>query len=327
MNPSPINSFCLSIDSIRTAHERIHDCIIRTPTVNSPVIGSDIGCDLWLKCENLQFGGAFKARGACNAVLSLTDEQAAAGVVTHSSGNHAAALARAARIRGITAHIVMPENSSPVKLAAVRAFGIEPILCGPSSAEREQTCERIRRETNATLIHPFDHADVIAGQGTVALEILEQLDAIDTVVVPVGGGGLLAGTLVAVKSLRPSVRVVAAEPSLADDAVRSLQAGVIQAPLRYDTVADGLRTQLGQLTFPIIQQLLDEILTVDEDQILDATTRLMLQGKLLSEPSGAVTTACVLQHGGQFSGQRVVAVISGGNLTRQFISSRLLSDP
>ena len=313
-NTSPVNQFCVTLDDIQRAEELIRTYVIRTPLVDAWGLQALMGCRLRFKCENLQQGYAFKARGACNAVFSLSDEEASRGVVTHSSGNHAAALARAAVLRGIAAHIVMPKNSARVKLQAVRALGIDPVLCEPDSASRESTAARVQQETGATLIHPFNNRRVIAGQGTAALEILEQAPDVDTIVVPVGGGGLLSGVLIAVKTLRPDIRVIAAEPALADDAFRSLKSGKIEPALRTDTIADGLRTPLGTLTFPVIQKLVDEILCADEQVIINATRLLAECVKLIAEPSGAVPLAVMLQHAPQFAGRNVVALISGGNM-------------
>ena len=306
--------FCINLADIRQAAERIRPHVLMTPVVDAWQLHQELGCHLSLKCENLQYGFAFKARGACNAVFSLSEDEAACGVVTHSSGNHAAALARAAVLRGLKAHIVMPHNSARVKLDAVRRLGVEPILCEPDSASREASAAAVQQSTGATMIHPFNDARVIAGQGTAALEILRQVPDVDTIVVPVGGGGLLAGTLMTIKSIRPDVRVFAAEPAWADDAFRSLNAGSIQPALRTDTIADGLRTPLGTLTFPIIQRFVDEILCVDESMILRATAKLAHHCRLVAEPSGAVPLAAILQHSHVFSGARTVALISGGNL-------------
>jgi threonine dehydratase len=244
----------------------------------------------------------------------LSDAEAAKGVVTHSSGNHAAALARAAVLRGIKAHIVMPHNSATVKLQAVRNLGVEPILCEPDSASREATAADVQQRTGAVMIHPFNDARVIAGQGTVALEILRQVPDVETLVVPVGGGGLLAGTLLAIKSIRPDVRVFAAEPAWADDAFRSLKSGKIEPALRTDSIADGLRTPLGTLTFPVIQHYVDDVLCVEEATILRATAMLAQRCRLVAEPSGAVPLGAILEHAHRFQGSKVVALISGGNL-------------
>lgn len=269
---------------------------------------------LFLKCENLQHAGAFKSRGACNSVFSLDDSQLQQGVVTHSSGNHAAALARAAQIRGTKAHIVMPHNSSPLKIANVRSYGCEPIFCEPDEVSRQETADRIQRETGAIFIHPYDNPNVIAGQGTAAIELLEQASNLDVILVPVGGGGLLSGTLIAVKSIRPDIQVFGVEPQLADDAWRSLQSGKIEKPTRYDTIADGMRTPLGENTFPIIQQYVDEILLVSEEEIRRATRLLLTESKIVVEFSGATPLAAMIAHQSRFRGKNVGMILSGGNL-------------
>jgi threonine dehydratase len=304
----------LSLDTIRDAQRRIVEHVVRTPMLTSERLNQSTGLDITFKCENLQHVGAFKARGACNAVFSLTPVEAGKGVVTHSSGNHAAALARAASIRGIRAHVVMPGNSKVNKIAAVRRFGVEPTFCDPDATSRQQTADRIADETGATFIHPYDDVQVIAGQGTVGLEIHEQLADFDVVVIPVGGGGLLAGCLTSLKSLRPDVKIIAAEPEWADDAFRSLKSGKIEQPTRYDTIGDGLRTPLGKLTFPIIQELADDILLATEQQIVAATRQIIEETKTIVEPSSAVPLASVLANASRFQDQRVVIVLSGGNL-------------
>lgn len=306
-------TFCTDLPQIQAASQRIAPLVIKTPTIAFESLSRELGCSMALKCENFQHGFAFKARGACNAVFMLTDEEASRGVVTHSSGNHAAALARAAKLRGITAHIVMPENSARIKLAAVQILGVEPILCESTPAAREAMADQVMQITGATMIHPFNDERVIAGQGTVGLEILRQYPDIETIVVPVGGGGLLAGLLIAVKSLKPSVRVIAAEPQWADDAFRSVISGQIEPVLRTDSIADGLRTPLGSLTFPIIHQLVDEILCASESSITEAMQLISSHAKMIVEPSGAVPLAVVHQHRDQFANQRVVCVVSGGN--------------
>ena len=315
MNRMPPNwkSFCTEPSQIQAAAQRIRSLVIETPTILFESLSRDVGCSVALKCENFQHGFAFKARGACNAVFSLTDEEASRGVVTHSSGNHAAALARAAQLRGIQAHIVMPQNSAKVKLAAVRSLGIEPVMCGPTPAAREAKANEVMQTTGATMIHPFNNKHVIAGQGTVGLEILRQYPDVETIVVPVGGGGLLAGVLIAVKSLNPAIRVIAAEPEWANDAFRSMASGQIEPVLRTDSIADGLRTSLGSLTFPIIYQLVDEVLCVSESAIVESMQMIASHAKMIAEPSGAVPLAVVRQHKERFAGQRVVCVISGGN--------------
>ncbi len=310
---SVTGEFCISYQNVCDAQRRIAPYVRRTPLLEGAGLTPSTS-PVWLKCENLQLGSAFKARGATNAVMSLTEAQAAAGVVTHSSGNHAAALARAAVARGIRAHIVMPANSARVKLQAVRSLGVEPILCEPTSAAREATAAEVQQRTGATLVHPFNDPLVIAGQGTAVLEILDQLSDAEAIVVPVGGGGLLAGTLIAAKSVRPDLKVYGAEPEWADDAFRSLKSGRIEPALRTDSIADGLRTPLGTLTFPIIRSLVTEILTVSEDAIRKATQAVAHGIRVISEPSGAVSVAAIQEHASRFHGLKTVALISGGNL-------------
>ncbi len=325
LQPQMTNQFAVSFEDVESASLRIRTCVRKTPVLDVAGYPGSAVRGLWLKCENLQHGFAFKARGACNAVMALSDTEAQRGVVTHSSGNHAAALARAAVQRGIPAYIVMPTNSARVKLEAVRRLGIEPLLCEPTSAAREQMAADVQRQTGAILIHPFNHPDVIAGQGTAALEILEQVPDLDTLIVPVGGGGLLSGTLIAVKTLRPDVQVIGAEPEWADDAFRSLQSGRIEPAVRTDSVADGLRTPLGSLTFPIIRALVDRILCASEEQILRATGEVARHCRLIAEPSGVVPLAVLQQHSEIFSDRRVVALVSGGNLDDPGLIARFLS--
>ncbi|MCO8122247.1 threonine/serine dehydratase [Stieleria sp. TO1_6] len=304
----------IELDDVRSAADRIQQSVIRTPAIRCERLSKRLGCQIALKAENLQHVGAFKARGAANAVLSLNEHDASRGVVTHSSGNHAAALARAAARRGIPAHVVMPDNSSAVKIAAVQSYGVQPVFCQPNETSRTETAEALRRETGATFVHPYETPAVIAGQGTVGLELLQQIESIDAILVPVGGGGLLAGILVAVKSLRPDVKVFAVEPAWADDTARSLSIGSPQSPTRYDTVADGLRTGIGQNTFPVIQRWVDGLFLVSENAILSAMRRIAEDAHLVCEPSGAVALAGLIENADEFAGQTVGVVISGGNL-------------
>lgn len=304
----------VTLESVQTAADRIRHDVIRTPLLVNETLDASLGCRLFFKAENLQHTGAFKARGAANAVRNLPPQQADSGVVTHSSGNHAAALARMARRVGIAAHVVMPHNSSVMKINAVRSYGVEPIFCEPASDQREAKAAEVMQQTGATMVHPFESHDVICGQGTMALELLEQVDDLDAVIVPVGGGGLLAGTLTSLKNTRPSIRVCAAEPAWADDTFRSLQSGQHEQPARYDTIGDGLRTQVGQQTLPIIRQFLDDIFLVTETEIAEATRTLIQHTRTIVEPSGAVAFAALSQQRSQFAGQRVAVVISGGNL-------------
>ncbi|MEM6312481.1 MAG: pyridoxal-phosphate dependent enzyme [Planctomycetota bacterium] len=298
----------IPVEEITAAAVRIGPFVRRTPVVPWP----DEGFDLWLKAESLQVTGAFKARGATNAVMKLADDVAARGVLTHSSGNHAAAVARAAKLRGVAAHVVMPENAAAVKVENVRRLGVEPRRCGANPAERQKLADAVQAETGATLVHPYNDPDVMAGQGTVGLEILEQVPDVAEIIVPVGGGGLTSGILSWVKACKPTVRVIAAEPAWADDTARSLAAGRIEPPLRHDTIADGLRSGLGTRTFPILQQLLDDIVLVDEAEILRATRLAAESGKLVVEPSGAVALAAAVRR--QPASGPIVAVITGGNI-------------
>ena len=304
----------IELDDLRAAAERIKDYTVRTPVLSSPEINKVTGANVSFKCENMQHVGAFKSRGAMNAVLSLSGEAARSGVVTHSSGNHGAALARAASLCGIKAHIVMPENTRPNKIAAVKGFGVDPIFCEPNAEARQAAADEVIRSESATLIHPYDDPRIIAGQGTATIEFLEQIDSLDYLLVPVGGGGLLCGALIAAKSLAPEVKVIATEPKLADDAYRSLQSGERQMPTRYDTVADGLRTPLGELNFPIIQKLVDDIWLADDAAIIEATREMLVKAKLVVEPSAAVPLACLKQHATETAEKNVGIILSGGNL-------------
>ncbi len=267
-----------------------------------------------MKCENLQKVGAFKFRGACNAVFSLTDEEAARGVATHSSGNHAQALALAARLRGIPAYIVMPENAPAVKKAAVAGYGGQITFCEPTLQARESTLAQVVEETGATVVHPYNNYQVIAGQGTATLELLEEIPDLDVVIAPVGGGGLLSGTAIAAKGLAPNIRVIAAEPEMADDAYRSLQAGHIIPSENPQTIADGLLTSLGDLTFPIIQQYVEQIVTVSEAAILESMKFIWERAKIIIEPSAAVPVALLWERKIDLSGLRVGVILSGGNV-------------
>jgi threonine dehydratase len=303
-----------TLTDICQAAERIRPYAHRTPVLTCASLDQQVGAQVFLKCENLQKVGAFKFRGACNAVFSLTDEEAARGVATHSSGNHAQALALAARLRGVPAYIVMPENAPAVKKAAVAGYGGQITFCEPTLAAREATTEQIVKETGATVIHPYNDVRVIAGQGTAALELLEKIPDLDVVIAPVGGGGLLSGTALAVKGLAPHVRVIAAEPEMADDACRSLQAGHILPSENPQTVADGLLTSLGELTFPIIQQHVEQIVTVSEAGIMTAMKFIWERAKILIEPSAAVPIALLWERKIDLGGLRVGVILSGGNV-------------
>jgi threonine dehydratase len=304
----------LTLADIRAAHARIADKIHRTPVLTSTTLDALCGSQLFFKCENFQKIGAFKARGATNAVFALTAAEAANGVATHSSGNHAAALARAARLRGIPAHIVMPSNAPKTKIESVRRNGGIIVFCEPTLVAREAACAKIIAETGARLVHPFDDYAVMAGQGTATLELLEQAPDLDLIIVPVGGGGLLCGTAVAAKGARPGIRVIAAEPAGADDAARSVAAGRLIPLEQAATIADGLRTSLSARTFPLIQQQVDGIVTVSEESIVAAMRRIWEVLKIIIEPSCAVPYAAIMEQKIDVSGKRVGIILTGGNV-------------
>lgn len=299
---------------VRAAAERIAPYAHRTPVLTSRTLDAQTGAHLFFKCENFQRVGAFKFRGACNAVFSLSEDAAARGVVTHSSGNHAQALALAAQLRGIPAHIVMPKNAPAVKQAAVAGYGGRITLCEPTLAAREETTANIQRETGATLVHPYNDYRVIAGQGTAALELCEEVPGLETLITPVGGGGLLSGTGIVAKALLSNAKVYGAEPKAADDAQQSLRTGKIVPANDPKTIADGLLTSLGDKTFAIIQQFVSDIVTVSEEEIVNAMRLVWERMKIVIEPSAAVPVAVAL--GGQIDlrGKRVGIVLSGGNV-------------
>jgi threonine dehydratase len=304
----------LDLAAIRGAHERIRPHIHRTPVLTSARLDSANGASLFFKCENFQKVGAFKARGATNAVFMLDEASAKRGVATHSSGNHAAALSRAAKLRGVPAHIVMPSNSSKVKVHAVEGYGGRIVFCEPTQAAREQSCADVIAKTGATLIHPFENENVMAGQGTVALEFLEDVADVDLVLCPVGGGGLLCGTAVAAKTLRPKIKVIATEPANADDAAQSFRTGRLLPIEKPDTIADGLRTNVGAPNFPIIQRYVDDIVTVSEESIVAAMRTIWETLKIIIEPSAAVPYAAILERKIDIGGRRVGIIITGGNV-------------
>jgi threonine dehydratase len=308
--------YATDLAAIRRAQERIATHAHRTPVATSRTLNAIAGRALFFKCENLQRGGAFKIRGACNAVFALDDEAAARGVVTHSSGNHAQALAIAARIRGIVAHVVMPTTAPRPKREAAIGYGARIIDCAPTLEAREEMAARVVADTGATLIPPYDHPDVIAGQGTIALELLEDVPDLDAIVAPVGGGGLVSGIALAVNELAPKVKVIAAEPAGADDAARSKRERRRVLQTAPNTIADGLRTSLGTLTWPVIRDLVDRVITVEEDAIRAAMRLVFERMKLVIEPSAAVAVAAVLGDALRDEPElRTVAVVlSGGNV-------------
>jgi threonine dehydratase/serine racemase len=284
-----------SIDDIRQALDRIRPFVHRTPVMACRTLDALAGCALHMKCENLQRTGSFKVRGATNAVLSLPDDAAARGVVTHSSGNHGQALALAARLRGIPCTVVMPHDSARVKKEAVRGHGATIVECEPNAAARAAAADRVVQETGATLIPPYDHPHIIAGQGTVGLELIEQCPGLGAVIVPIGGGGLISGVAIAMKALRPGLRVIAAEPLNAGDAAIAKRTGRIEPVPPTRTIADGLRTPLGHLTLPVVRDLVDEVITVTEDEIVAAMRLVWERMKLVIEPSSAVGVAVAVQ--------------------------------
>ncbi len=296
------------------AHEIVQKYAHRTPVLSSSGINKMVGAELYFKCENFQKVGAFKFRGACNAVFSLSEAEAAHGVGTHSSGNHAAALALAASMRGIAAHIVMPINAPDIKKKAVAGYGASITFCKPTQEARESTLAAIIAETGATEIHPYNNFNVIAGQGTAAKELIEDKGEFDVILAPVGGGGLLSGTAITTKHLLPGCRVVAAEPAGADDAYRSFQSKTRVPSVEPKTIADGLLTSLGERNFAIILDKVDDIVTVSEENIVAAMRLIWERMKIIIEPSSAVPLAAILEKKVDVQNKKVGIILSGGNL-------------
>ncbi len=301
-------------DDLLRCHRKIQAYIHRTPVLHSRLIDARAGAEIYFKCENLQRMGAFKMRGATHAILNLKPGQQQRGVVTHSSGNFAQALALAAQSLGIPAYIVMPSNAPAVKKNAVADYGGQITECAPTLADREATAARIVAETGATFLHPYDDNDVILGQGTAALELLEDQPGIELLIAPVGGGGLISGTALAGHFFGKNCRTVGAEPFAVDDAYRSLQSGKIESNPSADTLADGLKTTLGEKTFPLIQQYVDRIIRVEEAEIVAAMRLILERMKLVVEPSGAVPLAAVLREAENFEGKKIGVILSGGNV-------------
>ncbi len=304
----------VTLELIRQAHERIRGRIHRTPVLTSGRLDELSGSALFFKCENFQKTGSFKARGAANAVRSLSEGEAAHGVATHSSGNHAAALSWAASERGIPATVVMPRTASPNKIASVERYGGRIVFCEPTHRAREEAAARVVGETGAVLIHPYNDLRIIAGQGTAAVELLDEVPDLDIIVCPVGGGGLLARTAIAAKAIRPQVRIFGGEPEGAADASQSLASGVRRPVERPSSIADGLLAFVGDLTFPVMQRLVDGIGTVPDEAIGAAARRLLEVLKVVVEPSGAVGYAAVAEGSVACRGMRVGIILSGGNL-------------
>ena len=299
---------------IKAAHSKIRPFIHNTPVMKSNQLNELFNCELFFKCENFQKVGAFKFRGATNAVLSLSSAERSKGVVTHSSGNHAAALALAARMSGITAKIVMPENAPVVKKNAVSGYGADITFCKPTLQAREEATRQIIEKTGATLIHPYDNFNVICGQGTAALELLQEIEDLAIVVAPVGGGGLLSGTSACVKGITKNIQVIGAEPLNANDAFISFTTGVLTPSVNPVTCADGLLTSLSELTFSVIKKNTDKILTAKEDSIIECMLLIWERMKIIIEPSSATVLAVVKENPDLFHGKKTGLIISGGNV-------------
>ena len=303
-----------SLTDIASAHKRIAPFINLTPVLTSSSINEIVGAELFFKCENFQKVGAFKFRGASNVILSLTEKELHKGVATHSSGNHAAALALAAKSKNIPAYIVMPENSPEIKKIAVAGYGAEITYCKPTLQAREETLARVVEQTGATFIHPYNKFEIVCGQGTAAKELIEQTKNLDIIIAPVGGGGLLSGTAIASKGLDTNIRVIGAEPKGADYAYRSFYQKKLFPSENPNTIADGLLTSLGNLTFAIIQKYVDDIITVTENSIIKAMKMIWERMKIIVEPSAAVALAVILENRGKFAAKRIGLILSGGNV-------------
>lgn len=301
-------------EEIISAHKRINGYVHRTPVLTSRSLNELTGADLFFKCENMQRGGAFKARGAFNACLSLTREELAKGVATHSSGNHATALSLAAKSLGTVAHIVMPSNSKKIKVNSVKAFGGRITFCEPNLQARESTLQKVIEKTGAVFIPPYDDYRIIQGQATAAKELIEEIPELFVVIAPVGGGGLLAGTALSTHYFANNATIYAAEPTGADDAYRSLISGSIVPSVNPKTIADGLLTSLGERNFPIIKQLVNSVITVEEDEILYALRLIWERLKIIVEPSSATVLAAVIKRKDLFSGTKTGLILSGGNV-------------
>ena len=304
----------LNLDTIRAAHQRIRPYVHRTPVLTNSWLNDACRATLFFKCENFQKVGAFKARGATNAVFALDDETAQRGVATHSSGNHGAAVARAAKLRKVPAHIVMPSNSAKVKIRSVESYGAHVVFCEPTEESREIQCAEVINKTGATLIHSFENEHVIAGQGTAAMELLEDVPNLDVIMCPVGGGGLLSGTAIAARSTRPQITVIAVEPENADDAAQSFRAGRRLVTEKKFTMADGLRTNIGEPNFAIVQQYVDGIVTVSEEAIVSAMRTIWETMKIVIEPSATVPYAAIQESKIDIGGKRVGIILTGGNV-------------
>lgn len=303
-----------TLSDMTAAEERIRRHIHRTPVLTSSFINSLVGAELFFKCENFQKAGAFKARGASNAVFGLSDEQAARGVATHSSGNHGTCLSYAAGRRGIPCTVVMPRTAPQAKKDAVRGYGGKVVECEPSTSSREAVFAEVVAETGAEFVHPYNDPRVIAGQATCSKELIEQVDGLDAVIAPIGGGGMVSGTCLTLSNLAPRIKIYAAEPEQADDAYRSFKAGYIIADDAPNTVADGLKVPLKDLTWHFVRNHVTDILTASEEEIVDAMKLIWKRMKIVMEPSSAVPLATILKNKHVFAGKRVGIIITGGNV-------------
>ncbi len=303
-----------TLSDIRQAHQRIGQYIINTPILTSHSIDDKTGATIFFKCENFQKVGAFKMRGATNAIFSHRPEERDTGFATHSSGNHAQAVALAANLAGSKAYVVMPKNAPKVKINAVKGYGAEIVFCEPNEKAREDTCNEVIEKTGAKFVHPFDDPAIIAGQATAAKELIEEVHDMDIIMTPVGGGGLAAGTALSVQYLTPTTDVILAEPEEVNDAYQSFKTGKLVPATNKPTIADGLKTSLGELNFEIIQSHVKDILTVSEKEIIDAMRLVWERMKIIIEPSCAVPLAAVLKNKPLFAGKKIGIILTGGNV-------------
>lgn len=314
MKTDTLNAYVPTLEDMLVAHERIKPHVHRTPVLTSSFLNDVTGAELFFKCENFQKAGAFKVRGASNAVFGLDEETAKAGVATHSSGNHALSLSYAAGRRGIPCHVVMPRTAPQAKKDAVRGYGGIITECEPSTTSREAVFAEVEKKTGAEFVHPYNDHRVIAGQGTCSKELMEQTDGLDAVIAPIGGGGMVSGTCLTLSNLAPEVKIYAAEPEQADDAARSFRAGHIIADDAPNTVADGLKVPLKDLTWHFVSNHVTDILTASEQEIIDAMRLIWARMKIVMEPSSAVPLATILKNKDVFAGSRVGVIITGGNV-------------
>ncbi len=309
-----MNQFKPTLSDIKRAHQRIEKYILRTPILTSHSIDDLTGCEIAFKCENFQKVGAFKMRGAANAIFSYRPEDREKGFATHSSGNHAQAVALASQMAGVPAYVVMPKNAPEVKKRAVEGYGAKIIFCEPTVEAREATCDRVIEETGAIFVHPYDDERIIAGQATAAKELIEDCGHLDVLMTPVGGGGLSAGAALAVKYLTPNTEVILGEPDQVNDAHTSFKSGKLAPPTNKPTIADGLKTSLGKRNFEIIRELVTDILLVTEEEIVAAMRLIWERMKIIVEPSCAVPLAAVIKNKELFHGKKVGIILTGGNV-------------